>query len=696
VKEVVFKIYQKMRIMNIRKFLVLLFILSLFESMIGCKNTASLENANRAYELYQFNLAIDLYKKVTRKVKDKEKRNEIYLKMADSYRNMSEYKRAQSYYERALKDKKCDPYYNYMVGDMLMRQEEYDEAIIAFQKYVREYPGDEKGQQAIEMCEKAIKWQEEKTRYVVEQFKILNSKDNDFAPMFYKKGAMILTSDREGVTGRKEYVWTGRQHTDIFISEKGRARRGKDARLEKPVRIDEDEIVNTKFNEGVVTFDSRMTTMFYTQCNDAKGKGHNCRIFVSKKRGRSWGEPEVLPFCTDSFVKYGHPALSPNGKKLYFVSDMEGGFGGHDIYMSSFVRRGSTWSDPVNLGPTINTEGNEMYPYSYTNKRLYFSSDGLPGIGGLDIFYSEREENEWTEPINMKSPINSGGDDFGIIIEPGGTVARGYKGYLSSNRPGSRGDDIYRFYMTPLEYTLSGTVFNIKTKEIIPDATVTLTINDSTKVTVQTDETGGYKYILEPENDYSVFAYKKYFFDSKDEYCSTVGLEFSEDFIRDLYLDPFLDTTITLEGIFYDLDKWDLRPESMVILDTLYQIMTAHPYIVIEIGSHTDCRATYEYNDELSQKRAQSVVDYLTYKGIPMDRLEAKGYGERMLTNNCSCEGGEGPGRSCTEEEHQQNRRTTFRILRTDYEYGESPAPDPRENPRRRNRGDDTETQEAE
>jgi len=635
----------------------------------SCSTTGSLEKANEAYDLYQFTTAVDMYKKVYKKTKDKKIRYDINVKIADAYKNMSEYKRAETQYKKAQKYTSSDPICIYNEADMMRNQEKYEEALIKFKDYVREVPGDEKGQASVDACEMALKWKNGKTRYVVENFKPLNSRSNDFSPVFYKRGAMIFTSDMEGTTGGKAYEWTGESHTDLFIANKSR-KRNLD-RLEKPVRIDEDEIVNTKFNEGTACFDKRMTTMYYTQCNDAKGKGHNCRIFATRKKGKVWGEPEPLSFCNDSFIMYAHPTLSPDGNKLYFVSDMEGGQGGLDIWVSSYVKRGRTWGDPVNLGSVINTDGNEMFPFSYTNKRLYFSSTGHPGIGGLDIFYSEKgDDGKWSEPVNMKSPVNSGGDDFGIIVEPGGTVAKGYKGYFSSNRPGSRGDDIYRFYMTPLEYNLSGTIFNLKTKEIIPGATVSLVINDTLNLTATSDNSGYYTFKLDPENEYAVSAYKKYFFDSEEKFVSTTGLEFSEDFVRDLYLDPFITEAIELEGIYYDLDKYDLRPESMVILDSLYNILMKHPYIVIELASHTDCRATYEYNIELSNNRAQAVVDYLVWKGIPLDRMEPKGYGETQLANNCSCENGEGPGIDCTEDQHQQNRRTTFQILRTDYEYG--------------------------
>lgn len=655
--------------MNIRNQVVIYVIsVSLILGLFGCGSSSSLEKANTAYDLYQFHSALEMYRKLVSKERDKRLKADITYKIGHCYRQIGDFTKAENYYTRASKLPTIDPEVFYYRADMLKRLEKYEDAIIAFKDFAREMPGDPRAEIGIKSCEDAIKWKNDKTRYVVDNFKILNSKFNDFAPMYYVNNSLVFTSDREESQGNKLYDWTYQKHTDIYVSN-NIGKKGV-IKLEKPVSIDEDGIVNTKFNEGVVTFDRRFNTMFYTQCNGKDGEGHNCQIFVIRKKGKVWGQPEIMPFCTDSFIKFGHPSLSPDGNKLYFASDMPGGYGEHDLYVSSYVKRGKTWGDPVNLGPVINTPGNDFYPFSYTEDRLYFSSDGHPGMGGLDIFYSDKVNDEWTTPVNLKSPVNTGWDDFSIIVDPGGTIAKGYSGYFASNR-GGKGDDIYHFYMTPLKYTLSGTIFNLRTKEVIPDATVKLIINDTFEIEVKSDASGGYRYDLLPENEYSVQAFKKFHFDSEIKYVSTVGLEFSEDFIRDLYLDPFMPVDIELEGIYYDLDKYTLRAESMVVLDSLYQLLINHPYIVIELGSHTDCRASYEYNQVLSENRAKSVVEYLEYKGIPADRMVPIGYGEEQIANGCTCEDGQGPGMACSEEQHQQNRRTTFKIIRVDYQYRE-------------------------
>jgi peptidoglycan-associated lipoprotein len=641
--------------------------------LAACKGGESLEKANETFALRQYYLAADMYKNVYSKAKDKNVKNEASFKMAECFRNYNDFEKAERQYDRTIKRKYNDPVAIFWLAEMKKRQEKYEEAIAEYNNYAKEMPGDPRTEIAIQSCKDAMQWKEEKTRYVVEESKILNSKENDFAPVYYQRGSIIITSDRTDSKG-KIYGWNGLNHTDLYIAKMTKKRRAK--RLLKPEPLDED-ILNTAFNEGTVTLNKRQNVMYYTQCNDSKGKGTNCRILVSLRKAKGWSEPEVLPFCKDSFVMYGHPALSPDDKRLYFTSNMKGGQGGHDIWMSSFVQRGKTWGDPVNLGPVINTEGDEMFPFIYTdNKTLYFSSTGHPGMGGFDIFKSEKTTDGWTEPVNMKPPMNSGGDDFSIVVEPGGDKVKGYRGLFATNRPGTRGDDIYEFYMTPLKFTLAGTVFNIKTNEILPGAIVVLEVNDTLKLTTEADESGSYFFDLDRESDYIVSANKKYYFDSEPKTLSTIGLEVSEDFIRDLYLDPFLPKEIELVGIFYGLDSFNLRPESIPVLDSLYEILTNHPYVVIELASHTDCRATMEYNQTLSENRAKSVVDYLIYKGIPEDRLIPKGYGETQLANHCSCENGAGPGLDCTEEEHQQNRRTTFKIVATNYVYGEKFEPE--------------------
>ena len=320
----------------------------------------------------------------------------------------------------------------------------------------------------------------------------------------------------------------------------------------------------------------------------------------------------------------------------------------------------------------INTSGKDMYPYIFENNTLYFASDGHPGLGGMDLFESTWDGEKWSEPKNLKPPMNSSGDDFSIGMYRD-RKTKNIEGHFASNRsdnPGKTDDNLFSFNLLPLEFTLSGTVYWVEKNEAVANAEVTLNIIEEESgepLTVPTNEEGKYFYELEPEKDYTVKGNKEGFFASQVKEVSTVGYELSENFIRDLYIKKIPPSEIKLEGIYYGLDSFNLRKSSLTVLDSLYDILTQNPTLVIELASHTDCRATYDYNEELSQKRADTVVKYLTWKGIDRERMEPKGYGESKLVNDCACEGGSGKGRSCTEEEHQANRRTTFRVLRADY-----------------------------
>jgi outer membrane protein OmpA-like peptidoglycan-associated protein len=305
-----------------------------------------------------------------------------------------------------------------------------------------------------------------------------------------------------------------------------------------------------------------------------------------------------------------------------------------------------------------------MYPFIHEDGTLYFSSNGHTGLGGVDIFFAKGSTTEWSDPINMKTPINSGGDDFSMILSKDKE-----SGFFASNREGGKGqDDIYRFYMTPLIFTLSGVARDVKTKEILPNTVLTITNStDSGKLVIKTDAAGSYKIIIKPRTDYELFGAHEDYYDSKLEFQTTKGLEQSTDLVQDFLLDPFdYERVFTLEGIYYDLDKADLRPRSKEILDTIVQLMNRYPKIRLELGSHTDCRADSLYNEALSQRRADSAVNYIGTKGIDIARLVAKGYGETKLVNDCACEG-TWVKRACTEEEHQLNRRTTFKLLDNKY-----------------------------
>jgi peptidoglycan-associated lipoprotein len=625
----------------------------------------SLAAAREAFKKKEYFTAGENYKAVySKKGITKEEKNEACYQTGECYRLQNDMKNAENWYRKSVKGDPTNAEAQFRLGQSLKANQKYSEAIVEFNAYKKASPENaEKADKEIKGCELALKWKNEKTRYVVENVKTLNTKWSDFSPMFYKRNELFFTSDREKGASNKMFQWTGNGYTDIYrVEYKADKKNANNIKYNVPVLVDKD-MVNTPYNDGAVCFDARGTTMYYTQCNGKDGKGKNCRIFMATAAGTQWSEPTPLSFSTDSFT-CGHPCLSKDGEVMFFSSDMPGGFGGKDLWYVTYTKRSKTWGDPINLGPTINTEGDEMYPFVADDGTLYFSSSGHVGLGGVDIYYSKGENTDWSEPINMKSPVNSGGDDFSLTMSKDKE-----SGYFSSNREGGRGqDDIYRFYMTPLVFTLSGVVRDSVTRELLPNTTITI-INstDTGKLIIRTDATGSYKITLKTRTDYELFAAKEDYYDSKVETQTTRGLEQSTDLIQDFVILEFDFTTVfTLEGIYYDLDKANIRKDAALILDTMVQLLNKYPRIRIELGSHTDCRADSAYNQGLSQRRADSAVAYISGRGIDSARMVAKGYGEAMLVNDCACEGNY-VKRACTEEEHQLNRRTTFRLLDNKY-----------------------------
>ena len=397
----------------------------------------------------------------------------------------------------------------------------------------------------------------------------------------------------------------------------------------------------------------------------------------TKRNGDKWSDPRNLGLLPDSLVA-AHPSISKDGLTLYFVSDLAGGFGKKDIWKVTRLKPGDAWSKPVNLGPDINTAGDELFPYIREDGTLYFSSDGLIGMGGLDIFEAKPQPDGSWVVLNMKTPINSFADDFGIAFEDGNE-----KGIFSSTRKGKENDDLYSFELPPLRFNVTGLVKDEKTGLVINQSVIQLIASDGSNLQAESGTGGDFKFTLKADVDYIFLASKKGYLNGKEKE-TTKGQDKSRDFMVTMLLTP-IDRPIDLPNILYDFDKWDLRPESMVSLDKLVETLIDNSNITIEIMSHTDTRNTEEYNMILSQKRAQSVVDYLVSKGIEIERLTAKGYGKSSTKVVDATIAAQYPflkaGTQLTEQfvnslpndeqreiAHQINRRTEFKVLRTDYE----------------------------
>lgn len=516
----------------------------------------------------------------------------------------------------------------------------------AYDVYLEEVPGDTLALNRKHGSELALRWTPDSSRYVVENFKPANTPKNDWAPMVAstRDNVLFFASDREGGASKRIYDGTLNNWSDMWYLERKSKTKGKEKeKWDKPLFLEQ---ASTKWNEGGIAFDSKFSEMFMTQCGGPDGKTEKCLIYRMKKVGKDWSMTDPLDFCKDDTAhNYGHPALSPDGSQLFFASDREGGLGGFDIYVVNYSKRSKTWGAPVNLGPNINTAGNEYYPYlNNHDSKLYFASDGFPGVGGLDIFKAKATDDitSWKKVENLKEPINSGGDDFGITFNN----MDANSGYFTSNRGDRKHNfDIYSFKIEPCSIVLSGVVADCKSKLPLELATVTITNNtDTVKKIIKTNSLGQYgPIIINPDYVYEIDVKypEKYYFPAQPQTVSTMDQECGAH-IRDFCLESPFDKLFTLP-IFYDLDKDFIRPDAAKILDDFAQsIMIRYPLLIAELGSHTDCRATMDYNVDLAQRRAKNAVDYLVkvWK-IDSARILAKGYGEAQLTNDCKCEGSE-------------------------------------------------------
>ncbi len=643
-------------------------------SFEGFSQTNRIRRANALYEAGGYFDAIDLYRRDLDKV-PREEMGFYLTRIGDCYRLIGNARQAEIWYSKAIQRDPPDPKVFFFYAEMLKMGEKYDEALEQYQKYKELVPNDPRTQMGIESCELAKKWIESPAGYEIISMRAINSKSSDFSPAYGSSDYSIIffTSTRDEATGSKKHAGTGEKFTDIFVAQ--RDRRGN---WSAPQKLD--ETINTAYDEGTPSLSSDFNKLYFTRCRASKRNKLGCDIMVSERREEGWLSPEPISIAADSMV-VAHPSISHDGLTLYFASNIPGGYGDIDIWKVTRTSASDNWGEPINLGPDINTKGKEMYPFIHPDGTLYFSSDGLPGMGGLDIFKAKPKDGGTGWDVeNMRFPINSPADDFGIIFEKEREA-----GYLSSRRRdvGSRGgDNIYLFYLPEIIFNIIGQVTDDKTGSPLLDASVQMIGSDGIIVNAKTDERGSFRFMLNPNTDYVLIASKEGFLNGKGRE-TTRGLQESKDLKTKIQLTSTA-RPIELPNIFYDFNRWELRPESMQALDRLVEILNDNPTIIIELGAHTDSRGTLDYNYDLSQKRAQSVVNYLIERGIPAERLKAKGYAQSQpkvvdqqlanqftyLTVGSKLDQQLIDGLNSEDEKenvHQINRRTEFRVLSTDY-----------------------------
>lgn len=647
------------------------------------KNPA--KNADLAFGRKQYTEAVDRYKKAYRKTRrKKDERNRITFQMAECYRLIGLTKRAEPYYKRVLKTDYVNshPEVYLYAADTYKINGKYKEAIENYEIYAQKVPDDPRGRLGAESTALIQEWLENPSKYELTELKKINStKDSDFAACWTSNNynEIIFTSTRDASTGKEKDGITGQEFTDLFISKQDRQ-----GKWSSPVLADESESVNTEASEGSPFMNSKYTKLYFTRCQNGAHRKNGCQIMVASKSGGAFSNAQPVQITSiDTLDIVGHPTLSDDELIMYFAAERKGGFGGKDIWISTRENVSEPFGRPFNLGEKVNTAGDEMYPFLRYDTTLYFASNGHGGMGGLDIFVTSMDTaGNWGEPRNLKSPINSTGDDFAIMFHP-----REERGFVSSNRGNTRGiDNIYYFEEPPVLFTFSGTVKDAKTKQFVSNASVRMIGSDGSNNMTRTNDKGYFNFSesqMNKNTTYDITIDKdNYFTFSAQE--TTVGLEFSKDFEKEYAIEPIPQEPIMLPDILYDLGKWDLKPQFEDSLQGLIETLQINPTITIELASHTDARDTEERNDILSQKRAQSVVDYLIIRGIDPMRLTAKGYGERVprtLMNDKTVKGytfkagtvltedyiNKLPSTEIKEAAHQMNRRTEFRILSKDF-----------------------------
>ncbi|CCY84241.1 ompA family protein [Prevotella sp. CAG:1185] len=628
--------------------------------------------------------------------KDKDKRGERALKLAGCYDRINSTQKAIAAYRNAIRYNKADINTHLAFARILMKNGSYKEAAKEFQMVLDSLPDNELAKSGLLSAQTAQEEKNAGSRYIVKKMDVFNSRRADYSPMLFgdEYDQLYFTSTRNEAEGDELSGITGTKAGDIFVSQKDD--KGKWGKPEAIVSG-----LNTEFDEGACCFTPDQSQMYLTQCTTDPNYPRYATIVTSNRSDAAWSKASPLEITRDTLSSYAHPAVSPDGQWLYFTSDMPGGKGGYDIWRVRITTNGLGGVE--NLGEPVNTPGNEMFPTFRPNGDLYFSSDGHKGLGGLDIYIAKVDKS--TKKFVLEHPgypLNSQGDDFGMTFE-----GPHNRGYFSSNRGDGRGwDHIYSFEKPEIIQTVKGWVYEMDGYEL-PDALVYMVGSDGTNLKLSVKGDGSFTQVINPNVDYMMLATCKGFLNHKEELRVKPVTE-SEEYVLQFPL-ASIRVPVLIDNIFYDFDKYSLRPESTKALDELIKLLNENPNVTIELSAHCDYKGSAEYNKTLSQKRAEAVVNYLIQHGIAKDRLSPVGYGKekpktirKKLTEKYPWLK---EGDVLTEEFikkldkdkqeicNQLNRRTEFIVLRTTYgmfdEKGNLKNPPKAKEPEYNGSGDD-------
>ena len=657
-----------------RKYLYLL-LASLI--LMGCSAEHAMKKGDKYYALGEYFDAATQYKRAYAQtpVKEKKLRGQRALKLADCYRRINYTQRAIAAYRNALRYGQQDSLTQLYLGQQLLKAGSYKEATKVYgdmliDSVAAQSPAFVKilAQSGMRSARQAPDWKKEGSRYTVKRENIFNSRRSEYSPVLGgdANDRLYFTSTRNEATGDELSGITGTKNGDIFVAQKD-----EQGKWQRPQVIDSE--LNSADDEGACCLTPDGHTMYLTVCRTDNNYPRYAKIASSRRSDAAWTKAQEVELTRDTLSLFAHPAVSPDGKWLYFVSDMPGGEGGKDIWR---VRLSETSMGGVeNLGAPVNTPGDELFPTFRPNGDLYFSSNGHEGMGGLDIYIAKPNAFGW-QLEHPGFPLNSQGDDFGMTFE--GMLN---KGFFSSNRGDAHGwDHIYSFENPEIIQTVKGWVYEQEGYEL-PQAIVYLVGNDGTNLKLSVKGDGSFTQQIKPNVDYVLLGTCVGYLNHKEE-LRVEPAEDSEEYVLQFPL-ASITAPVLIDNIFYDFDKAPLRPESTEALDKLVVLLNENPHVAIELAAHCDYKGGEEYNIRLSQRRAESVINYLIKKGIAKARLKAKGYGKgspkkirKKLTEKYTFlkENDvltEDYVRTFTPEEqeicNQLNRRTEFRVTSTTY-----------------------------
>lgn len=638
-------------------------------TLCGCQS-AKMSVADGQMERGEYFDAAATYRKIYNNLKkpsERTLRGEVAYKLGIAHSKLNQNARAAGAFRNALRYGYPDSLLYRHIAKALHAEGRYGEAAEAYRQYLMMAPGDESAKTGLRGVALAEELRRNPTRYKVANAKLFNSRRSDYAPALLGD-RLYITTTNEKATGATRSEVTGMRRGDVW--EVNKDEQGKWQRPE-PVKGE----LNTDADEGIVSFSPDGRVMYLTRAKRRTDADTKVEIVTSSRSEASWSTARNFDLIEDTVYNYGHPSVDPSGQYLYFTSDRPGTYGESDIWRIRLNAKSG--AVPENLGPSVNTAGREMFPYAYSDSIIYFSSDGLPGMGGLDIFKAVLTPSGAWKVTNMGVPVNSAADDFGITFYPGREA-----GFFSSGRGDARGyDHIYSFELPDLKITISGTVTDFE-EEPIAGARIRIVGRDGSNRRAVSRDDGTFSFDLERGVSYLMQAGAKGYLNAKQEFM-TDSVEQDAEYEVNFMLASLIVPNV-VENIFYDYNKATLRPESAAALDSLAQILKDNPSITVEMSSHTDRVGSDAYNNRLSENRAKSVVDYLISAGIQPARLQWKGYGKsqpKKVTKRVARlypqfkEGqvlDEEFVNTLSEEEReaadQINRRTEFKVTSTDFE----------------------------